>query len=115
MSGHESDADFLRSVANACDGMANGDPTDTTGARLRFIANTLAIRERGHAGPPQHYTPNGATVQPIALIEAQGLGFSEGNVVKYVCRARHKGEEVRDLEKALYYLTRLLEQARARE
>lgn len=49
-----------------------------------------------------------AKVQPIDLIEAQQLNFNRGNVIKYVSRAGKKeGEsEIKDLEKALYYLER---------
>jgi hypothetical protein len=49
-----------------------------------------------------------AKVQPIDLIEAQQLNFNRGNVIKYVSRAGKKeGEsELKDLEKALYYLER---------
>jgi hypothetical protein len=57
---------------------------------------------------PEHYRPDGATIQPIDLIEAQQLNFAAGNVIKYVCRAPHKGEEVEDLTKAQFYLDRLL-------
>lgn len=47
-------------------------------------------------------------IQPIELIEAQNLNFNRGNIIKYVSRAGKKeGEdEIKDLEKALYYLER---------
>lgn len=49
-----------------------------------------------------------AKVQPIDLIEAQHLNFNRGNVIKYVSRAGKKEaeSELKDLEKALYYLER---------
>ena len=48
---------------------------------------------------PSHYTAY--KVQPIEI--TRYLGFSLGNVVKYVLRAPHKGG-VEDLDKALRYL-----------
>lgn len=36
---------------------------------------------------PKHYQ---GAVQPIDLINAQGLNFNLGNVVKYACRAGKK-------------------------
>lgn len=39
-------------------------------------------------------------------MEAWGLGFNLGNVVKYVARAEHKGQPVEDLEIARWYLDR---------
>ena len=51
----------------------------------------------------QHYNED---VQPIDLIEAFNLGFNRGNVIKYVSRAGRKDNELEDLEKALWYLER---------
>lgn len=47
-------------------------------------------------------------VEPIELIEAFNLDFNAGNVIKYVSRAKHKGQEKEDLRKAMYYLKRLI-------
>ncbi len=38
------------------------------------------------------------------FIADQNLDYFLGNVVKYVCRSPHKGEEVEDLHKAIAYL-----------
>lgn len=54
---------------------------------------------------PTHYA---LEPEPIAAIEGWELGFNLGNVVKYIARAKHKGTERQDLEKALYYLKREL-------
>ncbi len=53
-----------------------------------------------------HYTK--LPIQPFAFIQANGLGFAEGNVVKYVTRWRDKGG-VEDLKKARHYLDLLIE------
>jgi hypothetical protein len=45
-------------------------------------------------------------IEPIDLIDAFDLNFNCGNVIKYVARAKLKGTEKEDLEKALDYLTR---------
>jgi hypothetical protein len=51
-----------------------------------------------------HYNSNG--IEAIDVIEAFELGFSLGNVIKYVLRAGRKGDALEDLEKAAYYLDR---------
>ena len=56
---------------------------------------------------PSHYTFS--SVEPIDAIEAWRLGFSLGNVVKYVARAEHKGSTIDDLKKAAWYLGREIE------
>jgi hypothetical protein len=47
-------------------------------------------------------------IQPVEYIHANGLGFCEGNVVKYVTRWRDKNG-VKDLEKARHYLDILIQ------
>ena len=45
-------------------------------------------------------------------ITGLGLGYLEGNVVKYVSRYQYKGDPIGDLKKARAYIDKLLEQAR---
>lgn len=53
-----------------------------------------------------HY--KGMKIQPIEFILENGLGFCEGNAIKYLCRHRSKnGRE--DLEKAKHYIDLLIE------
>ncbi len=53
---------------------------------------------------PAHY--NAGKIEVIDAIEDWKLGFNDGNVVKYVARAPHKGKEIEDLKKARWYLDR---------
>jgi len=48
------------------------------------------------------------SMQPWDYIAANGLGYFEGNIVKYVSRWREKGG-VEDLRKARHYLDKLIE------
>jgi hypothetical protein len=56
-----------------------------------------------HVVKPDHYQGKGG-LQAIDVIEAFGLGFSLGNVIKYVLRAGKKEDRLLDLEKAMEYL-----------
>jgi hypothetical protein len=47
-------------------------------------------------------------IQPVEYIHANGIGYFEGNVIKYVSRWRAKGG-VKDLEKAKHYIDLLIE------
>ena len=60
---------------------------------------------------PEHYD---SEVQPIDLIEAIGLDFAEGNVVKYVCRYKKK-DGLRDLYKARDYLDLIIKRLEDRK
>jgi len=53
---------------------------------------------------PKHYTFG--TIEVIEVIEDWELGFHEGNCIKYIARAKHKGEELQDLKKAQWYLNK---------
>jgi hypothetical protein len=46
--------------------------------------------------------------QPITFILANGLGFCEGNAIKYICRYKTKNG-IEDLKKAIHYLELLIE------
>ena len=58
---------------------------------------------------PAHYVQGG--VEVIDAIEAWGLGFSDGNAVKYIARAGKKDpmKTIEDLKKAQFYLNRHIE------
>ena len=56
---------------------------------------------------PAHYTQG--KIEVWDFIEDQQLGFLAGNVIKYVCRYRHKGNPKQDLLKARAYLDRLIQ------
>lgn len=60
---------------------------------------------------PAHY--NVGNVEVIDAIEAWGLDFCLGNVVKYVARAGHKGQALEDLKKAQWYLARAVQRMEA--
>lgn len=51
---------------------------------------------------PAHY--NYGKIEVIDFILDKNLSFNLGNVVKYVARAGHKGDAIRDLEKAKQYI-----------
>ena len=63
--------------------------------------NALEIQVGG-----DHYQKK--AIQPVEYIHANGLGFCEGNIVKYVSRWKDKGG-VKDLKKARHYLDILIQ------
>jgi hypothetical protein len=59
---------------------------------------------------PQHYTSGGIEcidALQAALTQDEFIGFLKGNVIKYNWRCNHKGG-VQDLEKAKWYLDKLI-------
>tara|TARA_B100001094_G_scaffold297803_1_gene321195 strand:+ start:668 stop:895 length:228 start_codon:yes stop_codon:yes gene_type:complete len=65
--------------------------------------NRIVSSDRG----PQYYK-RGKT-QVWDFIREQELDFHLGNVIKYVCRAGHKDDDIADLKKAIHYLENELE------
>ena len=57
--------------------------------------------------PPQHYNVG---IEPVKYITSHGLGFLEGNIVKYITRYKLKGNPVEDLHKARLYIDLILKQ-----
>ena len=70
---------------------------ETACARIR----ALDVQEGGN-----HYKE--MAIQPVEYIMANGIGFVEGSVIKYVSRWRAKGG-VQDLRKARHFLDLLIE------
>tara|TARA_R100000458_G_scaffold51441_1_gene52302 strand:- start:173 stop:460 length:288 start_codon:yes stop_codon:yes gene_type:complete len=49
------------------------------------------------------------SIQVWDFIRDQGMNFHLGNVIKYVCRAGHKDNDIEDLAKAIHYLSNEIE------
>lgn len=64
---------------------------------------------------PEHYGGVDNPYEAIKVIEAWELGFALGNAVKYIARAGRKaaGTPTEDLEKALWYLQREIDNRKA--
>lgn len=63
---------------------------------------------------PEHYTHNEHGIECIQAIQAsmsaeEFQGFLKGNTMKYLWRYKYKGKPKQDLEKAQWYLNKLLE------
>lgn len=53
---------------------------------------------------PKHYNSNGSGIECIDVVE--WMPFNIGNAMKYLWRCDHKGADVEDLEKAVWYIQR---------
>lgn len=66
---------------------------------------------------PPHYTRAG--IEVIDVIESFDLNYRKGNAAKYILRAGYKGvgidDEIRDLEKAIWYLKREVKALESRQ
>lgn len=80
----------------------------TTASSPEGIVNNLAkdVTEDELIKHPPHYTRG---IECWDYVVSQGLGFLEGNVIKYVTRYRHKNG-LEDLLKARQYLERLIQE-----
>lgn len=69
------------------------------------MERTLKVKDDSQVGG-DHYKR--LPIEPLYFCEINGLTHCESNVIKYVCRHRHKnGKE--DLRKAVDYLNKLIE------
>ena len=60
---------------------------------------------------PDHYGGKENSYEAIKVIDAWGLGFHLGNVIKYISRAGKKDPKtlIQDLKKASWYLRKYIE------
>lgn len=71
----------------------------------------LALLTPDPVNRPAHYTGHPSGVECIQITEH--MNFCRGNAVKYIWRAGEKGNEVQDLEKAIWYLQREIKRIRS--
>ena len=97
-----------KSLDDAYDEVTKADTLDYDDMEYSPHVNvTHTAIEHDPVNHPNHYTVGG--IETIDFIEAKGLNYNLGNVVKYMTRADHKGNKVEDLQKALWYLNRELQ------
>lgn len=79
--------------------------------RLKYLGKVITakspnstIKQHDDINHPSHYTQG--DIEVIDYIEDKKLGYRLGNVVKYVSRAGHKDDAIKDLKKASWYLNR---------
>jgi hypothetical protein len=61
---------------------------------------------------PAHY--NAGRIEVIDAIEDWDLSFNDGNAIKYIARHKYKGDSIQDIEKAIWYLQRHLDNLKAK-
>tara|TARA_Y100000287_G_C14207057_1_gene348717 strand:+ start:176 stop:394 length:219 start_codon:yes stop_codon:yes gene_type:complete len=62
---------------------------------------------------PDHYAQ--FPIEPIIFIQRNRFEFWRGNVIKYVCRAGHKDDEIKDLQKAKRYIEMRINELEGKE
>lgn len=62
---------------------------------------------------PPHYARY--QIEPIDFVSVNDFNFLEGNVIKYVSRYKYKGKPVEDLNKAKFYLEKLIQHTYVKE
>jgi len=107
----------LMSKARSAYAQEHGHTISSKMANMRRLARRIEVARTIEALPvavdtstpdpvnhPAHYTAGG--IETIDFIEAKKLGYNLGNVVKYITRSGHKGNQLEDLRKAQWYLSR---------
>ena len=93
---------FLDAVAGAA--VAGMEQVKDGDEELKAINLLFPKVKEDMVNHPPHYTVGG--VETIDFIEAKGLNYHLGQVIKYVSRAGKKGDALQDLQKARWYLNR---------
>lgn len=92
---------LIRGIATPAD---TASPPAQSGISARGAPGNMSANNRQVSGT--HYKCH--TIQPWDAILDWGLGFLDGNIVKYVARWQSK-DGLTDLKKARHYLDKLIE------
>ena len=102
--------EYVTTIPKAEADKAWQDYIDQTKDRIAFTEAKTKLSAFDTQVGGDHYKKQGATIQPWAIIDAWGLDFYAGNVLKYILRHQYK-DGVEDLKKARHYLDRMIEKA----
>ncbi len=61
---------------------------------------------------PAHYNKHPRGIEVIDFVEH--MDFCTGNAIKYIARAEYKGNEIQDLQKAIWYIQRKIDTLRGK-
>jgi len=78
-------------------------------AQDKAMGDDKPAKDRQEGG--DHYQ---MAIQPVDFIEKNGIGFTEGNIIKYIVRYKRK-HGLKDLRKAQHYLEMLIERMEEEE
>lgn len=89
----------------------NKDVSENLEPKYPFVSSIqidTSVDTQDNVNHPSHYGGEDNPYEVIKVIEAWGLDFHLGTVIKYIPRAGKKDpkKELEDLEKALWYLQR---------
>ena len=73
---------------------------------IKAIEQKIAEQNRDAVHHPVHYNSHPSGVEVIQITEH--MNFCLGNAVKYILRCDYKGRPIEDLEKARWYIDRLI-------
>jgi hypothetical protein len=95
----------LRLIIKNLEPVYNPKPGSTLEHTLTEKELNKALKE-DLVNKPSHYT--NSKIEVIDYIEDKGFNYNLGNAVKYISRAGKKNKDtyVQDLQKAIWYLTR---------
>tara|TARA_Y100001963_G_C6785437_1_gene452415 strand:+ start:2683 stop:2991 length:309 start_codon:yes stop_codon:yes gene_type:complete len=64
------------------------------------------VKEKETVDHPDHYNKG---IEVIDFIESWEMDFNTGNAIKYISRHKYKGKPLEDLNKAKWYVERLIQ------
>lgn len=77
-------------------------------ANIEHLESSQKLPSIDLVNDPPHYKSERG-LESIDVIEAFDLGFNLGNAIKYILRCNKKGNKIQDLDKAIWYLKREIE------
>lgn len=60
------------------------------------------MKSHSNVDHPKHYNSHASGIECIQVV--RHMNFNKGNAIKYIWRAGDKGNEIEDLQKAIWYL-----------
>ena len=79
--------------------------------------STRSSTKHDMVNSPKHYRMQGVEaidILEMSMTEEEFMGYLKGNMFKYIMRYKHKNKPKEDLQKAEWYLKKLIEKIQRR-
>lgn len=95
------------------------DPNTANDTANNTASNVTVIAHHDPVNHPAHYASGSIECIDAIKVATEGLpgfeGMCIGNAIKYLWRYRLKGKPVQDLEKAIWYINRAIQELKKKK
>lgn len=104
--GYQTDFDVPKTLFPLCDAHSKKFNRGYNNYVIETCGECMKEETKNLVDHPDHYNKG---IEVIDFIESWQMDFNTGNAIKYLSRHKYKGKDLEDLQKAKWYVQRLID------